>query len=278
MRSWIRAMRSSESAERPEGETVEASAQADAPEGGREAPASSSSASSSPLRVQQFFGRHIARTQRDERKNEEKNGHQHQGAKDIERGGGKDGHGRDKGRKAEVDHTRVRIVYIGQEVGGGEGLQHPSALMGLLSDHEDAIDHVDAIESQHRIEPAADMPTAPQIVAKGEAANDGSIEPRAGQGHVAPFGLDCFEIVDSHGYQSETGSIDEHVDHGSQVVVGGPDVKSHLDIVLGGKKHQGKEDHQAGALVAFVLPAGVQAGQGDKERIDQHEDEGGKLK
>lgn len=173
---------------------------------------------------------------------------------------------------------KARSVNIGQEVGGGEGLQHPSALMGRLSDHEDAIDHVDAIESQHRIEPAADMPTAPQIVAKGEAANDGSIESRAGQGHVAPFGLDGFEIVDSHGYQSETGSIDEHVDHGSQVVVGGPDVKSHLDIVLGGKKHQGKEDHQAGALVAFVLPAGVQAGQGDKERIDQHEDEGGKLK
>ena len=122
------------------------------------------------------------------------------------------------------------------------------------------------------------MPTAPQIVAKGEAANDGSIEPRAGQNHVAPLGLNGFEIVDSQGYQSEAGSIDEHVDHGPQVVVSGPDVKSHLDIVLCGKKHQGEEDHRAGALIALVLPADVQAGHGDEERIDQHEDEGGKLK
>lgn len=229
------------------------------------------------LFVEQRLLRLIAVAQGHKTQDEEEKSHESQRRKKVKQLGGDDGKGRYHGGEEEDKEAGAGVAYIGHDVAARHRLQQTAALDDLADDDDDAIDHIGGKEGQHSIEPGPDAHFAMLEEADEETGEDGQVDRRADRIDPPPADMGGLDMEDAHRDERETGSIDEGIDRGAHRVVNGPETIAHLHQIVRRQAHDADKDQPSCALIARIEPSRLETGDGEGERIEQHEQEAGEL-
>lgn len=229
------------------------------------------------LFVEQRLLRLIAVAQGHETQDEEEESHEPQRRKKVKQLGGDDGKGRYHGGEEEDEEAGAGVAYIGHDVAARHRLQQTAALDDLADDDDDAIDHIGGKEGQHSIEPGPDAHFAMLEEADEETGEYRQVDRRADHIDPPPPDMGGLDMEDAHRNERKTGCIDEGIDRGTHRVVNGPETIAHLHQIVRRQAHDADKDQPSCALIARIEPSRLETGDGEGERIEQHEQEACEL-